>query len=87
MKTFEGLFAELSEKAASRPEGSRTVAELDGGVHAIGKKLVEEAAESWMAAEHEGPARAAEELSQLLYHAQVMMIAAGISLDDVYSHL
>jgi len=87
MKTFEGLFAELSEKAATRPEGSRTVAELDGGVHAIGKKLVEEAAESWMAAEHEGPARAAEEISQLLYHAQVMMIAAGISLDDVYSHL
>ncbi|GAA2073666.1 phosphoribosyl-ATP diphosphatase [Aeromicrobium tamlense] len=87
MKTFDGLFAELSEKAASRPEGSRTVAELDAGVHAIGKKLVEEAAESWMAAEHEGPARAAEELSQLLYHAQVMMIAAGISLDDVYSHL
>ena len=87
MKTFDGLFAELSEKAATRPEGSRTVAELDGGVHAIGKKLVEEAAESWMAAEHEGPARAAEEISQLLYPAQVMMIAAGISLDDVYSHL
>lgn len=87
MKTFDGLFAELSEKAASRPEGSRTVEELDAGVHAIGKKLVEEAAESWMAAEHEGPARAAEEISQLLYHAQVMMIAAGISLDDVYSHL
>ncbi|WP_246119564.1 phosphoribosyl-ATP diphosphatase [Aeromicrobium flavum] len=87
MKTFDGLFAELSEKAATRPEGSRTVAELDGGVHAIGKKLVEEAAESWMAAEHEGPARAAEEISQLLYHAQVMMIAAGISLEDVYSHL
>lgn len=87
MKTFEGLFSELSEKAATRPEGSRTVAELDGGVHAIGKKLVEEAAESWMAAEHEGPARAAEEISQLLYHAQVMMIAAGLTLDDVYSHL
>lgn len=87
MKTFEGLFAELSEKATTRPEGSRTVAELDAGVHAIGKKLVEEAAESWMAAEHEGPARAAEEISQLLYHAQVMMIAAGISLDDVYAHL
>ncbi|MFD1860635.1 phosphoribosyl-ATP diphosphatase [Aeromicrobium camelliae] len=87
MKTFEGLFAELSDKAATRPEGSRTVAELDAGVHAIGKKLVEEAAESWMAAEHEGRERAAEELSQLLYHAQVMMIAAGITLDDVYAHL
>ena len=87
MKTFDDLFAELSDKAASRPEGSRTVAELDAGVHAIGKKLVEEAAESWMAAEHEGAERAAEEISQLLYHAQVMMIASGITLDDVYAHL
>ncbi|KRC63893.1 phosphoribosyl-ATP pyrophosphatase [Aeromicrobium sp. Root236] len=87
MKTFDELFAELSDKAATRPEGSRTVAELDAGVHAIGKKLVEEAAESWMAAEHEGAERAAEELSQLLYHAQVMMIARGITLDDVYAHL
>ena len=51
------------------------MAALDAGVHAIGKKLVEEAAESWMAAEHEGKERAAEELSQLLYHAQVMMLA------------
>ena len=87
MKTFDDLFAELSDKAASRPEGSRTVAELDAGVHAIGKKLVEEAAEAWMAAEHEGAERAAEELSQLLYHAQVMMIASGITLEDVYAHL
>ncbi len=87
MKTFEDLFAELAAKAQARPEGSRTVAELDAGVHAIGKKLGEEAAESWMAAEHEGRDRTAEELSQLLYHAQVMMIAAGITLDDVYAHL
>ena len=87
MKTFDALFAELAEKASARPEGSRTVAELDAGVHAIGKKLVEEAAESWMAAEHEGAERLAEELSQLLYHAQVMMLAAGLSLDDVYAHL
>ncbi|ROR93561.1 phosphoribosyl-ATP pyrophosphatase [Salana multivorans] len=87
MKTFDDLFAELREKAALRPEGSGTVQELDAGVHFIGKKLVEEAAESWMAAEHEGPERAAEELSQLLYHAQVMMIAAGLDLEDVYRHL
>lgn len=87
MKTFDELWAELSEKAETRPTGSGTVQALDAGVHAIGKKLVEEAAESWMAAEHEGPERTAEELSQLLYHAQVMMLAAGISLDDVYAHL
>ena len=78
---------ELTEKAQTRPEGSGTVLQLDAGVHAIGKKLVEEAAESWMAAEHEGKERAAEEISQLLYHAQVLMIASGITLDDVYTHL
>ena len=87
MKTFDGLFAELTERAETRPQGSGTVAALDAGVHSIGKKLVEEAAESWMAAEHESPERAAEEISQLIYHAQVLMLASGVTLDDVYSHL
>ena len=87
MKSFEQLFAELGEKAATRPEGSGTVAELDAGVHAIGKKIVEEAAEVWMAAEHEGPERTAEEISQLLYHLQVLMVATDLTLDDVYAHL
>ena len=87
MKTFDELWAELSEKARSRPEGSGTVRQLDAGVHATGKKLVEEAAESWMAAEHEGKDRTAEEISQLLYHAQVLMLATGITTDDVYAHL
>ncbi len=87
MKTFESLYTELLSRAAERPAGSGTVALLDGGVHAVGKKVVEEAAESWMAAEHEGPQRTAEEIAQLLYHAQVLMIAAGVSLDDVYAEL
>ena len=87
MKTFEGLFAELTEKARTRPAGSGTVAELDAGVHAIGKKVVEEAAEVWMAAEHEGADRTAEEISQLLYHLQVLMIARGLAPEDVYKHL
>ena len=87
MKTFDELFAELSEKAAERPAGSGTVERLDGGVHAIGKKLVEEAAESWMAAEFESAERTAEELSQLLYHVQVLMLAKGLTTEDVYRHL
>jgi len=87
VKTFDQLFAELSAKAAAATPGSGTVAALQAGVHAIGKKVVEEAAESWMAAEHEGPERAAEEISQLLYHAQVLMLAKGLTLDDVYRHL
>jgi len=87
MKTFDDLFAELSEKARTRPAGSGTVAALDAGVHAIGKKVIEEAAEVWMAAEYESDERAAEEISQLLYHLQVIMLARGLRLDDVYAHL
>lgn len=87
VKDFDSLFRELSEKARTRPEGSGTVRELDAGVHAIGKKIVEEAAEVWMASEHESLDAAAEEISQLLYHLQVMMIAKGLTLEDVYRHL
>ena len=87
MKSFEGLFAELSEKATTRPDGSGTVAELDAGVHAIGKKIVEEAAEVWMAAEYQSDAETAEEISQLIYHLQVLMLAKGLTPVDVYRHL
>ncbi|HEV7811811.1 MAG TPA: phosphoribosyl-ATP diphosphatase [Leifsonia sp.] len=87
MKTFDDLFAELSEKAATRPDGSGTVRELDAGVHAIGKKIVEEAAEVWMAAEYETDERTAEEISQLLYHLQVLLVAKGLTPADVYRHL
>ncbi len=87
MKTFDGLFAELTAKLRERTPGSATVQEYDEGVHQIGKKLVEEAAEAWMAAVHESPQRTAEELSQLLYHAQVMMLARGLALEDVYAYL
>ncbi len=87
MKTFETLFAELTEKAATRPAGSGTVAQLDAGTHAIGKKVVEEAAEVWMAAEYQSTEELAEEISQLLYHLQVLMIDRGLGLEDVYTHL
>ena len=87
MKTFEQLFEELTETKRTRPEGSGTVARLDAGVHSIGKKIVEEAAEVWMAAEYESKEQAAEEISQLLYHAQVMMLALDLELKDVYRHL
>ena len=87
MKTFDGLFEELTRTSVDRPDGSRTVELLDAGVHAIGKKIVEEAAEVWMAAEHEGDDKTAEEISQLLYHLQVLMLAKNITLADVGRHL
>ena len=87
MKTFESLWAELSEKALDRPEGSATVAALDAGVHAIGKKVLEEAGEVWLAAEHESDEALAQEISQLIYHVQTLMLARGLTLDDVYTYL
>ena len=87
MTTFANLYKTLQETAISRPVDSHTVKWLDAGVHTIGKKIVEEAAEVWMAAEHESNERTAEEISQLLYHLQVMMLAKGISLDDVEKYL
>ncbi len=87
VKTFDELYSELREKAQHGAEDSGTVAALRRGVHSIGKKVVEEAAESWMAAEHEGRERAAEEISQLLYHTQVLMLALDLEPADVYRHL
>jgi phosphoribosyl-ATP pyrophosphohydrolase len=86
-KTFDELFAELTQTAATRPAGSGTVARLDAGIHSIGKKVVEEAAEVWMAAEFQSEQECAEEISQLLYHLQTVMIAKGLTLEDVYRYL
>ena len=83
MKSFDELFAELQRKAVDRPAGSGTVAALDAGVHAIGKKIMEEAGEVWLSAEHESDEALAEEISQLIYHLQTMMIARGLTLNDL----
>ncbi len=86
-KTFDGLFAELQNTARTRPATSGTVARLDAGVHDIGKKIVEEAAEVWMAAEYQTKEDVAVEISQLLYHLQVLMLSLDLDLNDVYAHL
>ena len=87
MKTFDSLWAELAQKAISRPEGSGTVATLDAGVHTIGKKILEEAGEVWLAAEHESDEALAEEISQPIYHLQTLMLARGLKPDDIYKFL
>jgi len=87
MKRFEELFAELQDKVDRQDPDSGTVDAVNAGPHAVGKKLLEEAGEVWMAANHEGKDRTAEEISQLLYHCQVMMLTCDIDLEDVYHHL
>lgn len=87
MKSFDSLWDELSQKVAERAEGSGTVAAVDAGVHTIGKKILEEAGEVWLAAEHESDESLAEEISQLLYHLQTMMLARGLTPNDIYKYL
>ena len=87
MKSFDSLWSELAEKVLTRPEGSGTVAALDAGIHSIGKKILEEAGEVWLAAEHESDEALAEEISQLIYHLQTLMLARGLKPDDIYKYL
>jgi phosphoribosyl-ATP pyrophosphohydrolase len=87
MKSFDQLWEELAQKAIDRPEGSGTVAALNAGVHSIGKKILEEAGEVWLAAEHESDDALAEEISQLIYHLQTLMLARGLSPADIYKFL
>jgi phosphoribosyl-ATP pyrophosphohydrolase len=87
MKSFESLFSELQERQRLRPEGSRTVELLDAGVHQIGKKVLEEAGEVWIAAEYQGDQELAEEISQLIYHLQVLMLSRSIPLSAVLERL
>ncbi len=87
MKTFDELWLELSQKVVEGAEGSGTVASVEAGVHAIGKKILEEAGEVWLAAEHESDEALAEEISQLLYHLQTLMLARGLTINDIYKYL
>lgn len=87
MKSFDSLWMELVEKIETRPEGSGTVAAVDAGVHAIGKKILEEAGEVWLAAEHESDEALSEEISQLIYHLQTLMLARGLKPEDIYRYL
>lgn len=87
MKTFDELFAELTCKAEERPNGSATVEALEKGEHFIGKKIIEEAGEVWIASEYQSDAELAEEMSQLIYWAQVMMVKRGLTPADIYKYL
>jgi len=84
MKNFDELWVELSQKAQTRPNGSSTVAALDAGIHAMGKKVIEEAGEVWLAAEHESAEALALEISQLLFRLQIVMLARGVTPEDIY---
>lgn len=87
VKNFDSLFEELAQRAVDRPEGSGTVKALDGGLHNLGKKIAEEAGEVWLAAEYQSDDELSEEISQLIYWLQVIMVKRGLTPADVYKFL
>jgi phosphoribosyl-ATP pyrophosphohydrolase len=87
VKSFEELWQELGQKLDSADTGSGTVSLVNAGVHTIGKKIMEEAGEVWIAAEYQSDQELALEISQLIYYLQVLAKARGISLEDIYKEL
>lgn len=87
MKSFNDLFAQLQQRAIELPAGSRSTELLQAGVHEIGKKIVEEASEVWMAAEYQSKEELAEEAAQLIYHIQLMLVSKGVNLEDLENKL
>jgi len=87
MKSFDELWSELAQRLIERPEGSTTVSAVEAGVHSIGKKIIEEAGEVWLAAEYQSDEELAEEISQLIYYLQTLMLARGLTPSDIYKYL
>lgn len=87
MKSFEALWEELSSKSSSYDENSTTLRALSSGTHFIAKKIVEEASEVMLAAESQGKSELADEISQLIYWVQVLMLDQDVSLDEIYERL
>lgn len=87
VKNFDSLFQELSTKMETRPASSGTVQAIDKGVHHLGKKVIEEAGEVWIAAEYQSDEELAEEMSQLIYWLQTIMLARGLRPEDIYKYL
>lgn len=87
VKNFDSLYAELTTKASADPAESGTAAALQAGIHHLGKKVIEEAGEVWLAAEYQSDEELAEEISQLIYWAQTIMVARGLKPEDIYRYL
>ncbi len=85
--TLSGLMDMLSDRRNNPKEGSYTSYLFGKGTDKILKKLGEETAEVIIAAKDNDRANTIYELSDLLYHAMVLMVQAGISVDDIRAEM
>lgn len=85
--SLEALMKLIEGRKTEKKEGSYTTYLFDKGLDKILKKVGEESTEVIIAAKAEDKAETIYEISDLVYHVMVLMIEAGISLDDIEKEL
>ena len=85
--SYEGLYRLLEERRDQRPEGSYTTYLFEKGLDKILKKVGEECTEVIIAGEKEDKAETVYEISDLAYHVLVLMVQAGITVEDITREL
>jgi phosphoribosyl-ATP pyrophosphohydrolase/phosphoribosyl-AMP cyclohydrolase len=85
--TLSALYALVEGRLRDRPSGSYTTKLFDAGIDAIVQKVGEEAVETVIAAKNSEPRRIVEESADLLYHLIVMLVAKGVTLDEIKHEL
>ncbi|MDO4395471.1 MAG: bifunctional phosphoribosyl-AMP cyclohydrolase/phosphoribosyl-ATP diphosphatase HisIE [Clostridia bacterium] len=85
--SLQGLYELLEGRKKERPEGSYTTYLFDKGIDKILKKVGEECTEVIIAAKADDKAETVYELADLAYHAMVLMVEMGISVEDVHREL
>ena len=84
---LEGLYDLLLDRKATLPEGSYTTYLFQKGIDKILKKVGEECTEVIIAGKADDKAETVYELADLAYHAMVLMVQMGISVEDVHKEL
>ena len=82
-KIFRDLFDVIQERKESPITSSYTTSLLEGDINRIAQKVVEEAGEAALAGATGRPKEFTEEMGDLVYHAFVLMVANGVTLEDV----
>lgn len=81
------LYALVESRERERPEGSYTTYLFDQGIDKILKKVGEESAETIVAAKNDDRKPLVAEVSDLIYHLIVLLVARGVSLDQIRDEL
>ena len=84
---LNSLYELIVNRERERPEGSYTTYLFNSGLDKILKKVGEESAETIVAAKNEDRVRLTAEVADLVYHLLVLLVARGVSLDEIRAEL